>query len=524
MTNQSDNSAPQQTVSTKGEHPPLTLNYSTALTLRVGLPSLREAVAETLLGQVLHFLSQETGDASATAETALRRARFIESPAVRSFGITEAVDEWLTDESGHHLLEAIGRDLQRRGVNAAQSTIEAWQRENQNEASTRAEAKVREMLAELDVVKTLRDHIVCLDEIIVRLERSQRTIEARVSVVNENYRRLAEYLQNITTRVQNAPAASPNGRKRELLARGYRRTLRFFGYGEGNVNAPAASPQNNFAVLERDMLSAQLQLAAFAAEREIAAEMVALLQQERLTDEELLTLVADAERDAISIARRMEATRDYGLAAGEMLLNGEELTTNTVCYLFGEHEDVSFTVLNRFIESRQAENVLGELANLRTDEIKAFVSELLNACHTTVAEKMRDFTVADALAALLSGEKNDWHAKLDAAFKATVTMDFLAAPYAKYLDPQIFAAVTYAPSRMQQTNERIRIALTRIRKSTHVNFDIKSDTANFDRLFFYCEFFCVPLDAFRFYDESHTDFEKVKTLPRFNPHGLTQLN
>jgi hypothetical protein len=522
MTNRSKNSARQRTDSTEEPRPSLALNYSTSLTVRVGLSTLAESVSQTLLGRALRYLSQPTGEAGAFAETALRRAWVVESAAARNFGVTEATNEWLLDESGHHLLEALERDFNRRGLSAAQRTLEAWQAENQENSSARAEAKAREMLAELDEVRTLRDHAAALDGVIEGLQRTQSAIESASRAAGEKYRRITEYLQNTATTqtASDAPAATPAAAGGQTpITKGYRRALAYFGYAKGEEAAAAPGVRGSFARLERETLYAGLELAALAAEGAAVSEMIELLRQERTTDEELLALFANAEGEASRAASRMEASRNYGLAAGELLINGESLTAATVGHLFGVDEDVSPAVFGRFTELRRAESIVAEIANLRTDEVNTFVGELLAACRRLAAEKMEWFTVADALAALLeSGGQVNWHAKLDAAFKATVATNFLTPAYAKFLDPQIFAAITYAPSRLPQNNERLRESFENIRHSTHIDFDIKHDALSREQLLFYCEYFCLPLESFRFYEEGWKDFERVKDQPRYNPH------
>ncbi len=515
-----DNSARQPTDATEEPRTSFALNYSTSLTVRAGLPSLGAAVGQTLLGRVLRFLSQPTGGASAFAENALRRARAVESQAAQNFGVTEMSGEWLLDESGHHLVEALEREFNMRGLHAAQRTLESWQAQNLEQAPARAEERVREILAELDGVKTLRDHADCLDEITHRLQRTQSAIESDARATGERHRRLTEYLQNNSAaQVSSAPvAASAPASRPKLFTKGYRRVMGYFGYAKGAADATAPGARSSFARLERETLNAGLELAALAAETAVVSEMAELLRQERVTDGELLTLFAGAEGDAARGVRRMEDSRDYGLAAGELLLNGESLTGATVRHLFGDDEEVIAAVFGRFVELRRAESVVSEIANLQTNEINSLVEDLLTACRQLVAEKMEGFTIADALAALLSEGQVDWHAKLDAAFKATAATNFLTPSYAKYLDPQIFAAVTYAPSRLPQNNERLRASLESIRQSTHIDFDIKTDALSREQMLFYCEFFCLPLESFRFYDEGWKDFELVKDQPKYNPH------
>jgi hypothetical protein len=517
MAKRSSNSAPQQTDSTEEPSPSFTLNYSTSLTVRVGLSSLAESISQTLLGRALLYVSQPTGEAGAFAETALRRARVVESTASRNYGVTEATDEWLLDESGHHLLEALERDFNRRGLSAAQRALEAWQADNQENTTARAEAKARELLTALDGVRTLRDHADALDGIVEGLQRTQSAIESASRAAGEKYRRITEYLQNNAT-AQTAASAPPAGGG-TLITQGYRRALAYFGYAKGEEAHATQAVRGIFAKLERETLYAGLELATLATEGAVMAEVIELLRQERMTDEELLALFANAEGEASRAASRMEAPRDYGLAAGELLLNVESLTAATILHLFGADKDVSPAVLGRFAELRRAENIVAEIANLCTDEVNTFVGELLAACRRLVAEKMEGFTIADALAALLKfdGQVN-WHAKLDAAFKATAATTFLTPAYAKFLDPQIFAAVTYTPSRLPQNNERLLESLGSIRHSTHIDFDIKYDELSREQLLFYCEYFCLPLESFRFYEEGWKDFERVKDQPRYNPH------
>jgi hypothetical protein len=302
--------------------------------------------------------------------------------------------------------------------------------------------------------------------------------------------------------------------------RQFNRISGFFSRWNQTVATPFAAALNMTAVLESDLLREQIRLATLEAERAIVAETLDLLRQEQAADGELLGLFAEADRVATLSALRAEATRGYGPPAGEMLLNGRELTLAMTRYLFGDRVDKALTILRRFTETRQTNNALGVIANLDINDVAQFVSDLTSICNDLVAEKISKLTIADALAALLISDETGWLNRLTAAFKNTVAKDFLAQNWMKYITPQTFAATIYAPSLLSETNERLQYVLAQIQQAVHLNFDIKLDTAHRDNLMFYCEFFSVPLEAFRFYDDNKADFETVENLPQFNPHAL----
>jgi hypothetical protein len=507
----------------------LFLNYPVTLSIYVGWEALEESTGQEMLGDVFQFLSASPDDfdASAVTATVLRRIRF-NITSGRDFGITDAVDEWLMDAGGQHLRQAVARIYGRQGFRAASEIINAWQASNNNASSTRAEAKAREVLAELDLVRTLCNHAVCLSAIIGELEKLQNTIESRIIPVAERFAGLSRHLQTVRAASQNAAQSPPQTviaapRWNDISGQFNRFRNRFFTQKQP-VTMAAASTAPTTTAIERDLLTEQIRLGALEAERAIVGETLDLLRQEKAADHELLDLFAEVKRTAALSARKAESTRNYGLAAGELLLNGEELTRAITRYLFSDAANTESIVLMRFAEMRGADNALSVIANLSTNDMVPFVADIFGVCRELMREKLSNLTIADALTALLMTDEMGWYGRLTAAFKATVSKDFLAQNWTTYLIPEVLSAVIYAPSLLPETNERLRDTLVKIRQGVRLNFDIKLVAAHRDRLLFYCEFFSIPLEAFRFYDASKADFEMVENLPQYNPHALFRNN
>lgn len=525
-----NNNASQPKVITNSSSGALYFNCPTALVVRVGIPALQESLAHDLLARVLGYLSKPTDDLDAPeiARAVLQRTGIV-AQAGQDFGATSAVSEWLTDASGHHIFEAIRRAHRRVGFGNARSIVAAWREQTRRDIAARAAAMTDEILTELDRARTLGNHSRVVSEIIGVLNSVRQTIEDASANSTNYFNDLENRLQNARNSAQRATRPSSVRptviRWNDFRGHYYNLRARFFG-----SNQATAIPQNTasgtFDILERELLTAQLNLAALETEQSLVVEIIALLEEERCVDEDASVLFAEAENEARRTARQMETTRQYGLAGGELLLNGEDLTAATMNCLFGsnahdtEEDSISIVVLSRFAESLQSADWLRIIASRQTSEISTTVSELSAICRQLTVEKMRGFTIADALSALLQNGVENWHAKLTATFRGTLTPKFLAANYDKFLDLQIFAAVVYAPGALPESSERLRSALAMIKQDIGLNFDVKLDGSADDRLLFYCEYFCVPLEALCFYDESRSEFESVKNLPKFNPHSL----
>jgi hypothetical protein len=278
--------------------------------------------------------------------------------------------------------------------------------------------------------------------------------------------------------------------------------------------------QNLLESLEQEALTAQIKAAALGVEREVLNNLLELISQYIQAETEAAALFSDAARKSANFARTAETTRAYGFAAGEILLNGEPLTKAAAQYIFGDESDANLAtfVLANYLKDKPDAEILGELARLELLEMNAVIEQVNVVCRRLVEEKTVDFTITDALAALLTHGQADIKNKLIEAFRATASADFLSSRYKGYLEVKTYAAASLAPSRFNDSNRLVQDLLAEIKKSIRLKFDTKPNRRDSERLLFYCEFFNVPLDAFRFYDNHSKDFEKVKNHPRYNPH------
>lgn len=508
----------------------LYFNCPNFLQIRVGLSALRQSVAKDLLAAVLSFLSQTSnGFETIPFVRSLLQRIGITSQTGQDFGVTNVVNDWLSDNSGNFLFDAVRRAHRRAGIDAARQVITAWRESNRRENESRATVKTEEILAELDKVKTLANHRQILSGIIVDLNFVRQSVELASVEAGNRLQDLENRLQVARSNAQNSSApAAIQIRWNDFRGHFNNVRNRLFGSNQNITNSGAVPTGGANFLLEHELLSVFLDLATLEAEQSLIAEICNSLEDERQADEDVILLLNEGATEAAREARLMETTRKYGMAGGELLLNSPILTGSVMSALFGSAavaqpiETLATTVLNRFAESHQSVEALRIIASRQTTEINSTILELTEICQQITDEKMLGFTVSDALAILLRSGDENWQNKLTTVFGNTVAPNFLAANYDKFLDLQTFATVVYPKGILPEGNELLLSVLSKIKQDIGVNFDIKVDDTAKDRLLFYCEYFCVPLDAVRFYEENQEEFESVKNHPRYNPHSMAK--
>lgn len=523
MMNEPENLKTQSSFDKSGR---LTINCSESINIRFSLEALRGSVAGELHARILNFLAGQTEYFNVREKvSAVLSAEGITETGGNGFAVINLINNLLDDGRGNQLAAVALLAHRRGGFMSAENRIAAWQRFVNSTRGGLTENLADRIHEQLDTVKTVGNRHACLVEInneirrLIQLSELQgQAASNRLDALNRRLQTSRETLGNTET-PQNG-AGSRWSRIRGFFSGATRFINEQIQTASNSTSNPVAASQNLMDSLEREVLSAQVKAAALGAEREILNTLLELFAQYIQAESEISAFLSTAAQESASSARAFETTRNYGFAAGEILLNGEQLTKATMKYVFGEESDANFAafVLANYLKDKPDAEILSEFARLELSDISGVAQQIGIVCSNLVEEKTKDFTITDALAALIMYGQSDTKSKLIEAFKATAKPDFLSSRYKGFLALKTYAAISLAPSRFNESNRLVEDLLSEIKKSIRLKFDTKYDRRDNERLLFYCEFFNVPLDAFRFYDSYAKEFEKIKDQPRYNPH------
>lgn len=505
----------------------LTVNCSESVSVIYNREALRGAVAGELHARILNFLAGQSENFNAPEKVAaVLGAGGIAETGGNSFAVTNLVNNLLADGRGNQLAAVVMREHRRGGLTMAENRITAWQQFVNSTRQELTENLADRLHEQLDTVKTIGNRHACLVEINDEIRRLLQTSELQTQAAANRLDAINRRLQTGRDAVRNAEAQQTGATSRLNKIRGFfsgalRAVNERIQTASNNAaSSPITSSQNLTASLECEALSAQIKVSALGVEREILNALLELISQYIQAESETSAFLSAAAQESANSARTFETTRSYGFAAGEVLLNSEELTTAAAKYIFGEESDANFAafVLASYLKDKPDAEILSELARLELSEMSRVVEALRLVCGKLVEEKTEDFTITDALAALLLHGQSDIKNRLIEVFKATASPDFLSSRYRGYLPLKTYAAASFARSGFNESNRLVEDLISEIKKSIRLRFDTKSNRHDSERLLFYCEFFNIPLDAFRFYDSYAKDFDKVKEQPRYNPH------
>ncbi|HLM62286.1 MAG TPA: hypothetical protein VK308_15900 [Pyrinomonadaceae bacterium] len=524
MTNQSENLKAQPSFNKAGR---LTVNCSESVSVFFNREALRGSVTSDLHARILNYLANSSGNFNVQEKiAAVLGICGITETGGNNFAVTNLINNLLDDGRGNQLVAVVMREHRRGGLPLAENRIAAWQRFVNSTRRELTETLADRLHEQLDTVKTVGNRHDCLVEINNSVRRLLQVSELQAQAATNRLEAINQRLQAGRNSQRNAEA-QPNeatsrwNKMRGLFSAGLHYVNERIQTASNNAaNSAAPSSQNLTESLEREALSAQIKVAALGTEREVLNALIELISQYIQAESETSAFLTAAAQESNNSARAFETTRNYGFAAGEVLLNGERLTTAATKYIFGEESDANFAafVLANYLKDKSEAEILSELARTELSEMNRIVEQLKTVCGKLVEEKTEVFTITDALAALLTHGQSDIKNKLIEVFKATASFDFLSSRYKGFLGLKTYAAVSLAFSRFNESNRLIEDLLSDIKKIIRLRFDTKSNRHDSERLLFYCEFFNVPLDAFRFYDNYAKEFDKIKDQPRYNPH------
>jgi hypothetical protein len=520
VSSKNDDSTPRQTVAGEAKsdsnHPKhgatdgidmdgLLLNHPTVLHVRFGLDQLAAAIKSQVMAATLSSLIEETPGGDGLAQSVLD-ARGLVPANGPTFAVTKFGENLLLDNYGNHFQRFIDSARIRQGTDAALQKLDELRRRhfNPDRIEDVATDAAQAILTALDSLKSFGDHLRSLRHIDEALEYLMRMDDEQIQVSNRAKSELERRLRADAT----APGHSDYGQEpRSALARLIHAVKR----------KPVKPDRRPSSSVEAELLRVSLRLAALEAEKAILGQIGDLLRVEAETDKGSLALLLDRRDTVLTAARKSERARDYGIAAGEMLLNSEELTRASIHYLWGEGGDTRLVTTLRSIyeAAHEGEDVLPASGGAITPDVLAELEEIVGQA---VSDKLDGFTVTDAIVALHQYGNSDIQGRLRASFAATGSKGFLAPSYANYLDLQSFTSVCYAPSALPRSNVVMKRLLAGALEVIDNKVTPEPDNADAECLRLYCEYFSVPATALAFYDGAVYVFRHAMDDARFNPH------
>lgn len=481
----------------------LLLNVPSLLQVRISRRNLTEAVICEVKAALASTLIEPSKEIAEVVSNIVFK-HGLDRTMNASFGVTRLGDSLMFDEHGYNARQFIEAAYEKAGLENALTRIDALRSRYlgrprlEDQATNLAQA----MLDDLDAVDSFGSHLECLRRITDWLAEMVTLVDQQITFITHRKTDLESRLRS-----NNAPQRQSS---RRLPVLGRLRD-RF-----NEIKERYQQETSGANVLEVELLRVTLRLTVLEAEKLIVEEIARLLTSETQIDENALVVLRDQQGKALEEARRYEWVRDYGIAAGEMLLNSRTLTGAAINYLWDEeYQNLSRIILSQYAAAHEMESLVTATGGVLTPEVWAEIEGIIR---TLVEEKLAAFTVTDALVALQRYGAFDMQGKLRAAIKKTASLDFLAHHYADHLDLQTFASITYPPSPLPQSDFALRRMLDEAIKTVNLNIAIETDSTDVECLRFYCERFCVPASAFAFYADTHDAFEQVRHEARFNPH------
>jgi hypothetical protein len=484
--------------------PQLLVNVRKDFQVRFSAGALAAAVRAELFCEVLSAL--EDGESGINVGAALASLGL--APAAGAgFGLTAFGEGALVDRQGGHAFNYVEREYAASGLDAALRRVAGFRAGYFDLAliEERAAVLAQGVLDAAEAAGNYGAHVRFLREAAGAVGGLASEAEGLVSELRQSKDEAERRLE--AARSARRPARQP-------AREGKVRTL----YNRAVKAAASIGQENPDAFLERELLTQNLRLLTVEFEKSVFDEVVTLLAGEAGVDETSAAVLEAARREAHEEARRAERTRDYGMAGGELLLNGKGLTDTTISQLWGGdgRRGLVSRVRAEYAARHGGEDLMsatgGELTPEALGELRAIVDD-------EAAARLRGFTVVDALVALRRHGTLDIQASLEAAFKEAASTRTLLAPYyGRALDLQCFAALTFAKSETPSTNAAFDRMIDGVKDALAIEVEVMRDTLDLGVLQFFCEFFCVPVEALELYAESYDEFEAVSEEPRYCPH------
>jgi len=488
----------------------LLVNKSQSFCIRFRRENLITAVTYNVLASVFELLIAQDMNAPST-QAILQRQRII--PATdATFTVTARGEQLLYDggrRADDYLLRVLrGRDLEtaRRELGRVASQLLSQER-LLDEARQIGEG----LLDDLEDAGSIGSHIESLGYIVEELTHLLAAVSTKVSDCSSRRTTLQNRLNanNASTAAQQQPATPESGRLQWLRQKFDNLKHQFNSQATSATVVPPSRPSH---VAEKELLKVELELRALNAELILLGEVVADLNREIMVDENTLSVLRDEQQKALTAAHEAEGTRDYGIAGGEMLLNDSSLTKATMDYMFGSSNAGCANQI--LLHKEQCRTIVASAQGVITSTVLAEMQQII---HDAICDRLKDFTIADAIASLHSFDEN-FQSKVRNAFKMTASLGFLETGYENYLDLQRFISVSYASSALPSSNTAIKAMLDDVFSVLNLEADTKFDRADTEGLRLQIAYFSIPLKAFRFYGESCGLFESVQNDARFCIH------
>lgn len=483
--------------------------------VRFHLPNLMRAVGRRIAFEVLSsWQSEEAGDDAAAFDAALARVGLAVA-APQRYAVTRFGDQLLRDRFGARLDESLGETYRRVGLAATLRRISGLTDGplNQQRIAELSGEAVQRIMRELRHAASFARHEQALSALMNRLLSLSEQVAAQITRNAERRRQLQLNHEreprehDAASQGNTAPAAADALPTKWYEWRSWRK---------GTQTARPAPRHNNVRGGDETLLwEAALRQVVLEGEDRLLGAINSALADELATDTQSLALIGEGARAAQLTAEASEGVRDWGLPAGEILLNGPDLTDAVIRQLWPDRRGLHNLVFSKYVAGGDdAETTLtDEIVTPETiDGINGVVNEI-------VTHELSGWTITDALAALSAGD-SDLPRRIQDAIRQLTERDFLATGYDSILPRANYAVITCAPSKQAAANSFFTAWIESISQTLDIDFGVEADPLLKDCLCCYIENFSVPLSATLFCedyveDESNQD---PAASPLFTPH------
>lgn len=487
------------------------------LEVRFHLPNLMRAVEQRIASEVLSsWQSEETGVVDSSLDATLARAGLVPA-ATQRYAVTRLGDQLLRDRFGARLDESLGETYRRAGLVATLRRINGLNDGslNQQRIDQLSSEAVQQLMSELRHAASFALHEQALSDLTSRLSNLSEEVLAQVARNAERRRQLQHNYEREQQARSAAPpvdAAPPNPPAPPVKWYEWRPRR---GTPQATPTPRPTPPHIPRGGDETLLWEAALRQVVLEGEAHLLGAINSALTDELATDAQSLALISEGARVTETTAQASESVRDWGLAAGEILLNGPDLTGAVMRRLWPDRGGLHTLIFSKYAAAgNDAETTL-------TDEIVTpeTIDGINNVVNEIVTRELSEWTITDALAAL-SASDSDMLRRIEDAFRQSTERDFLATGHDHILPRANYAVITCAPSKLAAANSFFTNWVESFSQTADIEFEVEADAMLTDCLCCYLENFSVPLSAMRFCEDYVEDEsgQDPAAAPIFTPH------
>ncbi len=476
--------------------------------VRFHLPNLIRSVSRRITAEVLSaWQSADSPDGDLVLTVTMTRVGLVPA-ASPQYAVTRLGNQLLRDRFGARLDESLIDTYRRGGLNATLRRINSLSNGplNQQRVSQLSAEVVQRIMAELRHATSFSNH----EHALTNVADGLADLAGQVTVqINDNAARRRQLQLNCEREQQtrNSPVADA------ILPRARWYAWRPWSEGpKAQQTTSASSPHGGDEVLFWEV---SLRQAILEAENSLLQAIVTALTNELSTDARSLALIREGSSNAESDVHASEGVRDWGIPAGEILLNGANLTNAVVKRLWPDRNALHALIFSKYaVPETDTHTTLTD--EIVTTETIVDINDVVTAI---VTQELSEWTITDALR-VLSESDDDLVRRICEAFRQLSERPFLGTGQDQALPRAHYAVITCAPSKSATANSFFTNWIESFSQTVDIEFNVEADPLLSDCLCCYLENFSLPLSALLVcedYVEDHSA-EDPAVNPLFTPH------